>query len=221
MVAEITGTAWPAAPRSSSPPSTASRRPTRSTWPGSPTARSCAINAAWTAAHPSAGNASRFLHRRRRHAAVAVGPVADRGRLRQELPAQPLGGRQRHHRQGDHGPDIGLKRVYAGRERRGCFGVPTGTRGTPTSSASPQHGVVYTGGKAKIAEHGGDDLQDRNVPVLVSLPGEGAGHVFANPVATTQIAPSILALLGLNPNALDAVRIEHTRVLPGLFGFHR
>jgi len=38
------------------------------------------------------------------------------------------------------------------------------------------------------------------------------------PVETTQIAPTILALLGLNPGALQAVRIEHTRVLPGLRG---
>jgi hypothetical protein len=35
-------------------------------------------------------------------------------------------------------------------------------------------------------------------------------------VTTTQIAPSILALLRLNPNALQAVRIQHTQVLPGL-----
>ena len=35
-------TGWPAAPRSSSPPSTASRRPTRPPWPGFPTARSSA-----------------------------------------------------------------------------------------------------------------------------------------------------------------------------------
>jgi hypothetical protein len=34
-----------------------------------------------------------------------------------------------------------------------------------------------------------------------------------------ECAPIILALLGLNPNALDAVRIEHTQVLPGLFDF--
>ncbi|MFD0331499.1 hypothetical protein ACFQZC_33525 [Streptacidiphilus monticola] len=33
-------------------------------------------------------------------------------------------------------------------------------------------------------------------------------------VHTTQIAPTILALLGLDPQRLEAVRIEHTRVLP-------
>jgi hypothetical protein len=33
-------------------------------------------------------------------------------------------------------------------------------------------------------------------------------------VETTQIAPTILRLLGLNPNALKAVQIEQTRALP-------
>jgi hypothetical protein len=35
-------------------------------------------------------------------------------------------------------------------------------------------------------------------------------------VETTEIAPTILKLLGLNPADLQAVRIEHTAVLPGL-----
>jgi hypothetical protein len=34
-------------------------------------------------------------------------------------------------------------------------------------------------------------------------------------VQTTQIAPTILKLLGLNPGALQAVEIEKTRILPG------
>jgi hypothetical protein len=35
-------------------------------------------------------------------------------------------------------------------------------------------------------------------------------------VKILQIAPTILALLGLNPMDLQAGRIEHTQVLPGL-----
>jgi hypothetical protein len=35
-------------------------------------------------------------------------------------------------------------------------------------------------------------------------------------VGTTQIAPTILTLLGLSPDDLQAVQIEHTQVLPGL-----
>jgi len=38
--------------------------------------------------------------------------------------------------------------------------------------------------------------------------------VNSSVVETTQIAPTILSLLGLNPSSLKAVRIEHTRTLP-------
>src|SRR5436309_7293783 len=36
------------------------------------------------------------------------------------------------------------------------------------------------------------------------------------PVQTTQIAPTILSVLGLDPQALQAVQMEKTQVLPGL-----
>jgi hypothetical protein len=35
-------------------------------------------------------------------------------------------------------------------------------------------------------------------------------------VETMQIAPTILLALGLDPNALQSVRQEHTQVLPGI-----
>jgi arylsulfatase A-like enzyme len=38
----------------------------------------------------------------------------------------------------------------------------------------------------------------------------------SSPVETTQIAPTILESLGLDPNKLMAVQIEGTQVLPGL-----
>jgi hypothetical protein len=77
-----------------------------------------------------------------------------------------------------------------------------------------QVGSVYTGKKKKIAEHGGNNPQDRNVPIVVSgNPIEDAGTVDAS-VETTQIAPTILKLLGLDPRALKSVRIEHTTALP-------
>ena len=36
------------------------------------------------------------------------------------------------------------------------------------------------------------------------------------PVATTQVAPTILKALGLAPSSLQAVQKEHTQALPGL-----
>jgi phosphoglycerol transferase MdoB-like AlkP superfamily enzyme len=77
-----------------------------------------------------------------------------------------------------------------------------------------QYGVVYTGGHGKIAEHGGANPQDRNVPLIISGAHEGEHVINSSPVETIQIAPTILKLLGLNPNSLKAVQIEHTRALP-------
>jgi putative phosphoesterase len=78
-----------------------------------------------------------------------------------------------------------------------------------------QYGVVYTGKKKKIAEHGGDNPQDRDVALVVSgNPISDTGDVVSTPVETTQIAPTILQLLGLNPNALRAVQLQHTQTLP-------
>ena len=103
-----------------------------------------------------------------------------------------------------------------GRGRGVARGAPHGDSHAPDVIGIVQHGVVYTGGVKKIAEHGGNDAQDRHVPLVVSGAGAHAGRTIASPVLTTQIAPSILSLLGLDPRALDAVRIEHTDTLPGL-----
>src|SRR5215471_6701195 len=112
----------------------------------------------------------------------------------------------------------GLRKVYAGAQSAKFFGVPNSDPRHPDVLGIAQHGVVYTGGTSKIAEHGGDDTQDRNVPILVVTPALKHGRSNAARVETTQIAPTILRLLGLNPRELQAVQMENTRVLPGLNG---
>ncbi|HEY0531132.1 MAG TPA: alkaline phosphatase family protein [Actinoplanes sp.] len=108
----------------------------------------------------------------------------------------------------------GLTRVYAGSAAAAFIGVPAGDQRVPDLIGIAQPGVVYTSKKSKIAEHGGDTPADRDVPIVVS--GAGATRrTVTGPVETTQIAPTILRLLGLDPRELDAVRIQHTPVLPG------
>ncbi|GAA1271266.1 alkaline phosphatase family protein [Kitasatospora nipponensis] len=108
----------------------------------------------------------------------------------------------------------GLTKVYAGRAAADYFGVEPGDARVPDVFGLAQYGVVYTGGKGKVAEHGGAHADDLNVPLVVT----GAGtpqHVRSSaPVQTKQIAPTVLNLLGLDPQDLQAVRAEHTRVLP-------
>jgi arylsulfatase A-like enzyme len=88
---------------------------------------------------------------------------------------------------------------------------------TPDIIVMPNVGVVYTGSAKKQAEHGGFAQDDTNVMLLISNPGIHDAKTVTSFVETTQVAPTILEILGLDPKDLDAVRIEGTPVLPGLF----
>jgi hypothetical protein len=96
-----------------------------------------------------------------------------------------------------------------------CFLREGGDPRTPDIIVLPNVGVVYTGSTKKQSEHGGFAWDDTNVMLLVSNPGYKPQtlHSF---VETTQVAPTILKLLGLDPDELDAVRKEGTPVLPGI-----
>lgn len=95
-------------------------------------------------------------------------------------------------------------------------GLPSagGDPRTPDIIVVPNVGVVYTGSTKKQAEHGGFALDDTNVMLLVSNPSLEARSITTF-VETTQVAPTILKVLGLDPSKLDAVRKEGTAVLPG------
>jgi len=93
---------------------------------------------------------------------------------------------------------------------------PHGDPRTPDLIVTPNVGVTYTGSSKKLAEHGGFSHDDTNVMMLLSNPGLRA-RTLSSPVTTMQVAPTILKALGLNPNALQAVVIEGTQTLPGVF----
>jgi hypothetical protein len=177
-----------------------------------------AVNAAWTAAHPGAG-------------ALVIFATDDDGMLwwlsdRSQAAANFVKHfLLTHSAAGNNisGSPVtvaasGLTKVYAGAASAAYFGVPNRDPRHPDIFGIVTHGVVYTGGQSKIAEHGGAGFQDRNVPILVDVPGRWHGKSVDSLVETTQIAPTILRLLGLNPRALQAVRAEHTKALPGLGG---
>ena len=92
---------------------------------------------------------------------------------------------------------------------------PNGDSRTPDIVVTPNIGVTYSGSSKKLAEHGGFSRDDTNVMILLSNPSFQAKTVTTT-VGTVQIAPTILKALGLNPSALDGVKIEGTESLPGL-----
>jgi hypothetical protein len=109
----------------------------------------------------------------------------------------------------------GLREIYAGRQAARFFGVPYSDPDHPDVFAISQVGTIYTTG-SKIAEHGGDNPADRDVPLVIYAPGTVQPGQSSNSVETTQVAPTILKLLRLRPSSLQAVQREGTRVLPGL-----
>ena len=114
---------------------------------------------------------------------------------------------------------IGLGQIFYGPSLETMFNAPglppNGDPRTPDIIVQPNVGVVYTGSHKKQAEHGGFAHDDTNVMMLVSNPGFEARTVTTF-VETTQVAPTILQALGLDPGSLDAVQKEGTAVLPGL-----
>jgi hypothetical protein len=110
---------------------------------------------------------------------------------------------------------FGEGEIFAGPSLMLQFNNPLTDSRTPDIIVAPNVGVVYTGGMAKVAEHGGFAYDDRNVLLIVSNP-KYKPSTFLDQVETRQIAPTIVKALGLDPNLLSAVRSEHTETLPGL-----
>jgi hypothetical protein len=110
---------------------------------------------------------------------------------------------------------IALGQIYYGPSLTLNYNDPTKDPRTPDIIVTPNVGVTYSGSHAKQAEHGGFAHDDTNVILLLSNPSFRRTTVSAS-VGTAQVAPTILQALGLDPSALDAVRIEGTGVLPAV-----
>lgn len=110
-----------------------------------------------------------------------------------------------------------IDEVLAGTEMTLKFNSPLKDSRTPDILVQPIYGTTYTGSSKKNAEHGGFSFGDTNVGLIVSNPALH-GRTVKTPVATSQVAPSILKALGISPDELHSVRKEGTQVLPLLFG---
>jgi hypothetical protein len=112
-------------------------------------------------------------------------------------------------------PTLGGQEIFAGPLLINRWDDPAVDERTPDIIVKVNTGVIFTGG-SKIAEHGGLNEDDIHVGLLVSGPGIESPVVFKGNVSTAQVAPSILRLLGLDPNRLQAVQKEGVHVLPVL-----
>ncbi|HEY0495230.1 MAG TPA: alkaline phosphatase family protein [Kutzneria sp.] len=171
------------------------------------------LDAAWKAAHPASGDL------------VAASADDDAMLLWLNDRSATAVDFARHYLLAQNGTGNGITGAPKPFTAAGLQSIHTGPSYFHTAAADPrvpdlvgvaQYGVVYTGKKSKIAEHGGAAPDDRDVALVVSGAGVHGHRAVDTPVSTTQIAPSILMLLRLDPNALQAVRVEHTEVLPGL-----
>jgi hypothetical protein len=118
-----------------------------------------------------------------------------------------------------------IAQILSGESLKLLFPDPLSDPAPPDVIVVPNLGVNYepslnTALPAVQAEHGGLNENETHVPLLIVggstnnspiIPG-----IIRAAVTTTQIAPTILELLNLDPNALDAVRLENVGVLAGI-----
>jgi hypothetical protein len=112
---------------------------------------------------------------------------------------------------------IGLGQIYYGPTLALNYNVgglePGQDPRSPDIIVIPNVGVTYIGPGSALGDHGGFGHDDTNVMLLVANP-HFSPQTVSTATTTTQIAPTVLKALGLDPQTLDAVRIEGTAVLP-------
>ena len=120
---------------------------------------------------------------------------------------------------------LNIAQILSGESLKLLFPDPLTDPAPPDVIVVPSLGVNFeptlsTALPAVQAEHGGLNENETHVPLIVE--GGSTNGVPINPgtiraaVTTTQIAPTILELLNLDPNALQAVRLENVGVLAGI-----
>ncbi|CAB3776517.1 hypothetical protein LMG28614_00230 [Paraburkholderia ultramafica] len=105
--------------------------------------------------------------------------------------------------------------ILYGPRLAGRFGDPARGR-APDIVVQPNPGVIYTSSQSKDEEHGGNAPDDSHLGLVVYMPrSHHAGQTIDEPVLTTQVAPTILRMLDVDPDLLHSVATEGTRTLPG------
>jgi hypothetical protein len=113
-----------------------------------------------------------------------------------------------------------IQTVLYGSALQAQFGNPASDPRTPDIIIQPIPGTIYSSSSAKVMEHGGFADDDTHAALITVnganiVAGTKVGASVSTPVQNYQVAPTVLADLGLNPKKLDSVRVENVQVLPG------
>jgi len=111
-----------------------------------------------------------------------------------------------------HAADLHITKLLDRDELARIYEDPFHNSRVPDFVALTEHGVICTGG-SKLSEHGGWSQDDRNVALVMSSPRIKHARIVEDVTFTTQIAPTILDALDLDPRNLQAVREEGTQSL--------
>lgn len=119
-----------------------------------------------------------------------------------------------------HKADLHIDQIIYGQQQIDLgYGDPTKDPAVPDIIVLPTLGTIYTTSKAKISEHGGGSDDDRHIACFAHNP-QLKKQSFGGRVYTTQVAPTILQVLGLDTEALQGVEAEKTQILPGFGGYN-
>ena len=111
---------------------------------------------------------------------------------------------------------LNISQILSGDSLKLLFPDPLTDPAVPDIFIIPNPGTNYEpAGSTTYAEHGGFNENETHVPLLIVHSTIQPG-IERQPVTTTQIAPTILTLLNINPNLLQAVKSEGVTVLPGV-----
>jgi len=114
------------------------------------------------------------------------------------------------------GNPLNIAKVLWGSSLQELFPDPTVDAAPPDIVVIPNLGTNYespTVVPPSAAEHGGFNEDELHVPITIVHNTVKAGLVKA-PVTTTQLAPTMLNLLNIDPRALMGVTLEGTAILP-------
>jgi hypothetical protein len=113
--------------------------------------------------------------------------------------------------------ELGIGEIYSGEKLRLIMNSADEDSRMPDLILQPQAGVIWMRKGDEVPKmHGGFSDEQNHVALLVSG-RQLTGRIDKTPVPTTQIAPLILRILGMEKMDLRALHKEHTPALPGIF----